>query len=154
MFAKYHGEIFQVFIFMGKWYLASDRKSEALGFVQKVSGNNRYYRQLKNFREVEDLYEVEAYVSYNTGIEGVQTEWKITPEFDIFMDGCIKLWHVGDELPGWNWSERFVCYRYVPLNEIEKAWIVRTDVRTQEKTHMEADVSDFTFLYNVYIFSF
>ncbi|MBO4398779.1 MAG: hypothetical protein J5795_01475 [Lachnospiraceae bacterium] len=148
MFALYKGKVYQASNFMGRWYLATDRQeSEALGFVRRTP--SRYYLALKNLSEVDELYDVQAYVSFNTGMEGVPTEWEISPAFDTVQEGCIKLWHVGDRIPGWISPEPAVWFRYIPFNEIEKAWIVKTDAKTKESTYAEVDTADLKVLCNV-----
>ena len=145
MFASYKGKTYSASYYRGKWYLASDKQeSEKLGFVRKTPF--RFYLSLSDLSEIDDLFEVQVYVVFDTGIDGIPSEWEIVPAFDTIKDGCIKLEYCGGIIPGWRSQEKVVCYKYIELDEIEKAWIVKTDERTKERDRMELDIADLKML--------
>lgn len=99
------------------------RKGIITRCVQKTDGsflkeNDMYYKSVDE-KDLSDIYMVEFYVFFDTGLKDVSSWWKIT-EADL-SDNKIKLRFAEGILPGWNIEEKNVCTNKINFNEIPYA---------------------------------
>ena len=99
------------------------RKGIITRCVQKTDGsflkeNDTYYKSVDE-KDLSDIYTVEFYVFFDTGLKDVSAWWKVT-EADL-MDDKVKLRFAEGILPGWNIEEKNVCTNEINFNEIPYA---------------------------------
>lgn len=99
------------------------RKGIITRCVQKTDGsflkeNDTYYKSVDE-KDLSDIYTVEFYVFFDTGLKDVSAWWKVT-EADL-SDDKVKLRFAEGILPGWNIEEKNVCTNEIDFNEISCA---------------------------------
>lgn len=65
-----------------------------------------------------DIFNLDIWVHYDTGIPNVPVEWKIDIDTNIFIEGTLFLRFVDGILPGWNIEEKNVSYTKISINDI------------------------------------
>ncbi|MEQ2497458.1 MULTISPECIES: hypothetical protein [Lachnospiraceae] len=65
-----------------------------------------------------DVFNLDIWVHYDTGLPNVPVEWKIDIDTNIFEEGTLLLRFVEGILPGWNVEEKNVSYTKISINDI------------------------------------
>ena len=73
--------------------------------------------------DLTDIFDVELWVKYDCGYSVFSKEWEIALSGQFLADGKLVLEGNGD-IPGWFRPEKHVSRNYIPLNDIESAWVV------------------------------
>lgn len=123
MFAEYKGKPYKIIKNGKQWELLS-KKSESVNDGFERDGK-LYYRTVHDIAELDDLYNIDISVMYDTGLEKVPTEWRLPINKEYFTETSVKLVFVEGLLPGWNVEDKNVCSLYIDISKISKAWLVR-----------------------------
>ena len=119
-FATYEGKQYKLVKAGKEWGLISKNpRSVDDGFIKD---NEVYYKPIHNLSELEDIIEISIYVEYETHLPNVPSIWEL--HISDFKENSVKLLFSAGILPNWNIEEKNVCYLYVDISEITKAWIV------------------------------
>ena len=86
-------------------------------------GNGIYYKTVDE-NDLTDIYNVELWVKYNTGFEGVSDWWKLGGEQNVIADDKIQLVFAEGILPNWDIIDKNVCSMLIPIVEILEAKLV------------------------------
>lgn len=66
-----------------------------------------------------DVFNLDIWVHYDTGLPNVPVEWKIDIDTNIYVEeGTLLLRFVEGILPGWNVEEKNVSYTKISINAI------------------------------------
>ena len=85
--------------------------------------NGIYYKDVDE-NDLTDIYNVEFWVKYQSGFEGVSDWWQLINEQNVITDDKVKLVFAEGILPSWDTIDKNVCSMAIPLNEIMDAKVV------------------------------
>lgn len=72
-----------------------------------------------NDPKLTDVYKIDLYVKYDTGIPTVPVVWKLGVNPDVLKDNMIKLVFYNGILPGWKGEDKTIGYKYINIDEIK-----------------------------------
>ena len=78
-----------------------------------------YYKAIDyNDKNIQDIFDVEFYITWDSKLPKVQTKWRILNTGYYMRDGKVYISHEG-QLPGWKMEEQYICSLLLDMNEIE-----------------------------------
>ena len=122
MFAKYKNNIYR---YRRSSRLVTENFEKAgSNFVVKSKHPYTYFYKDAALDDAEliDVYNIELWVKYDCGYPVFSKEWEIALSGQFLVDGKLVLEGNGD-IPGWFRPEKHVSRNYIPLNDIESAWV-------------------------------
>lgn len=117
--------------YMGYEYTyISNRRSKEIVTSQKVkidgsfNSEKRYYYKKVSEDDLTDIYNIEFWVTYKSGLKDVPITWILGSEAKVIVDNKIQLVFAEGILPGWDIVEKNVCSKWVELSDISEAKMV------------------------------
>lgn len=130
MIAKYNRELYEI-VRNGKKYeiiTYQDNKASE-GFIKD---KDLYFKTvLDDDIMLTDIFNVEFYVYYNTGLPSVQSEWRISLGGASIKDEKVRLRFAEGYLPGWEVEEKGVCVKDIELEDILDSKIIYNYIKRE-----------------------
>ena len=98
-------------------YLVSNKPQKLL--IDFLNKNGIIYKNI-NEEELTDIFYIECWVGYDTGLPNIPTEWLVQ---DIDNDR-VKIEYGLGVLPGWGGCDKYVSFNYISKEEITSSRIV------------------------------
>lgn len=122
MIAKYKNNFYLYISNKKVSNLVTRQKQKALEGFEYDEG--AYFKRI-SMDELEDVFDIEYWVTYNTGEPEVPTEWKVGKDSRDIQGDNVLIRYSNGVLPNWNIEEKNVCVKYINKNEIDSAKIVK-----------------------------
>lgn len=84
-----------------------------------------YYKDIEDFAVLEDIFEIYFLVKYDTGLEQVESLWRIDLDKEYIQDRKVLLRFTKGILPDWKVEDKNVCMKYVDITSCEEIYVVR-----------------------------
>lgn len=128
MFTKYKGKEYKyaTYMFQGNMKYAIGTKNFSFTDDTFVKSNicGDYFK-IMDRSELSDIYDVEIYVVYDSGIPGVKDLWIIdTTWYAMIRKDEMRIVYFDGYLPGWEKVDRDTYVKWVKLSDITEAKIV------------------------------
>lgn len=110
-------------------YISNKRRKEIITSKKEkikegfTSENGIYYKTVEE-KDLTDIYSVEFWVKYKTGLDRVSDWWVLGSEQNAVTDNKVQLVFAEGILPDWNIVDKNVCSMLVPLDKILEAKMV------------------------------
>lgn len=79
-----------------------------------------FYKDIsKDNTGIQDIFDVQFFLQWDSGLKNVDKEWEILTEYEYLEGNQVLLKFVNGILPGWNIEEQAVCSKYVDIDECE-----------------------------------
>lgn len=101
-----------------------------------------YYKKIEySDINIQDIYDVDFYIEWDSKMPKVQKKWKVTSLYD----DKVKLFHEG-HLPGWTIEEKLICSLVLDMEEIERysikyMYIIKDGKKLEEPFVIENEVN-------------
>lgn len=154
MLANYHDKTYRYIPGKGKIitrlpYKAEKdfkRDGEALLFFKRVPE-----------KELTDIFDVEFWVEYDTGLPNTPSMWQIKDGDNKLEDGTIRLRFAEGILPGWETEEKNVCVKHIDALEAKNTKVVYIykkkdgeELDVPQREEMDVSLYGFIMLYRRY----
>lgn len=129
--------------YQGKQYkLIQNKRDKCFEFVTKKSeninnkfkkNNNIFYKKINDLSVLDDIYDISLFVEYDTHLKNVSNLWKIPFTQEYLYNEKIKLIFAEGILLGWSIEEKNVCSKYINIDQIQAAYIIKTRKLNKEE---------------------
>lgn len=122
MFAKYKDNIY-LYIKNRRMNKIITRSLQKINPEFKKDDDGVFYKAVSE-SELADVFNVEFWVSYNTGLPNTPLYWQVDLDEQDSVNGKILLRFSEGILPNWEIEEKNVCKKYVDVSELKEAKII------------------------------
>ena len=152
MYIKYMNILYDSIEEDESFYLITKNKEKAGSDFSK--SKRSYYKIISQLdSSIQDIYDVDFYIEWDSKMPKVQKKWKVTSLYD----DKVKLFHEG-HLPGWTIEEKLICSLVLDMEEIERysikyMYIIKDGKKLEEPFVIENEVNkeEFKEIFEQYI---
>ena len=88
------------------------------------------------------------FVEYDTHLKNVSNLWEIPFTQEFLSNGKLKLIFAEGILPEWSIEEKNVCSKYINIDQIQAAYIIKTRKLNKEEKKLKLELKDVEKFFN------
>ncbi|HOJ79044.1 MAG TPA: hypothetical protein PL158_13260, partial [Bacillota bacterium] len=118
MFMIYNNNLYHILDEKSHYVIITRQKAKADGGFSATKLS--FYKEIpKDDRLIQDIYQVQFFLKWDSHLDGVDKRWRILTEPEFIQDNRVLLKFTNGILPGWEIEEQAVCSKYVAIDECE-----------------------------------